>query len=128
MRRGFGTSFRRIREYSGSCAAFVSLRDPYSKKKCHPVGWHFFLCFHYTIDEPQAHRRGFNQQQNQVRFCKKVFFAIWTTKSRSSGSALDLSEIRHSRSAQPAHPTPDIFRSASVSPPSGPSPFYLIRF
>ena len=43
MRRGFGTSFRGIREYSGSCAASVSLRDPYSKKKCHPVGWHFFL-------------------------------------------------------------------------------------
>ena len=29
----------------------------------------------------------FHQQQNQVRFCKKVFSAIWTTKSRSSGSA-----------------------------------------
>ena len=28
-----------------------SLLGPYSKKRCHPNGWHLFLCFHYTIDE-----------------------------------------------------------------------------
>ena len=43
MRAVCGALFRRIRGYSGGCADFVSLRDPYSKKKCHPVGWHFFL-------------------------------------------------------------------------------------
>ena len=45
------------------------------------------LCFHYTIDEPLSYRRGFNQQENQARFCKNVFSAMWITKSRSSESA-----------------------------------------
>ena len=64
-----------------------SLRGPYSKKKCHPNGWHFFLCFHYTIDEHTSCRNGSNQLQNQARFCKNVFSAIWITKLRSSESA-----------------------------------------
>ena len=48
---------------------------------------HFWVCFHYTIDEPLSYRRGFNQQENQARFCKNVFSAMWITKSRSSESA-----------------------------------------
>ena len=39
-----------------------SLRGPYSKKKCHPFGWHFFLCFHYTIDE---HRIMFRNNEDR---------------------------------------------------------------
>ena len=56
-------------------------------KKVHDFRRGLFLCFHYTIDEPLSHRRGFNQQENQARFCKNVFSAMWITKSRSSESA-----------------------------------------
>lgn len=45
------------------------------------------LCFHYTIDEHTSCRSDSDQLQNQARFCKNVFSAIWITKSRSSGSA-----------------------------------------
>ena len=58
-----------------------------TNKKRHAEACLFLLCFHYTIDEHTSCRSDSDQPQNQARFCKNVFSAIWITKSRSSGSA-----------------------------------------
>ena len=76
----------------------LSLRLAFARTDCTPMthcvpmgrnSWDFkdFLCFHYTIDEHTSCRSDSDQLQNQARFCKNVFSAIWITKSRSSGSA-----------------------------------------
>ena len=69
------------------CGHKLRISATYEKNPLRPLGEPDFLCFHYTIDEHTSCRSDSDQLQNQARFCKNVFSAIWITKSRSSGSA-----------------------------------------
>ena len=74
--------------FNSRAQATVCAADRFrSNKKRHAEACLFLLCFHYTIDEHTSCRSDSDQLQNQARFCKNVFSAIWITKSRSSGSA-----------------------------------------